>query len=113
MKISGSFLTIQDDENKITKLNEVTDYMHFDVMDGHFTARPTLPFSEIIQKTDNRHLFEYSLISFVNHNYKIDKISLDLTNDDLENVTSEYEEKFIKLGLPIYMVEVYKDWHVK
>lgn len=52
MKISGSFLTIQDDENKITKLNEVTDYMHFDVMDGHFTARPTLPFSEIIQKTD-------------------------------------------------------------
>lgn len=67
----------------------------------------------IIQKTDNRHLFEYSLLSFVNHNYKIDKISLDLTNDDLENVTSEYEEKFIKLGLPIYMVEVYKDWHVK
>ena len=51
MKISGSFLTIQDDQNKITKLNEVTDYMHFDVMDGKFTSRPTLPFKEIIDKT--------------------------------------------------------------
>ena len=66
----------------------------------------------IIQKTDNRHLFEYSLISFVNHGYKIAELSLDLTHDDIENETSEYEEKFIKRGLPIYMTRVYKDWHV-
>ena len=46
----------------------------------------------IIQKTDNRKLFEYSLISFTNYGYKIEDLSLDLHNDDLPNVLTEYEE---------------------
>lgn len=59
----------------------------------------------IIMKTDNRNLFEYSLISFVDYEYKIDYISLDLVNsDDLNNVETEYEKKFMKLGFPIYKV---------
>lgn len=61
----------------------------------------------IIQKTDNRKLFEYSLWSFVEYGYKIDKISLDLYNDDIkDNIPTEYELKFTKLGQNIYMVEV-------
>ena len=61
-------------------------------------------------KTDNRELFEYSLKSFVDHGYKIDKISLDLQNDDsFDNILTEYEEKFIKKGARIYMVFVYKN----
>ena len=69
----------------------------------------------IIQKTDNRKLFEYSLISFVEHNYKIEKISLDLYSDDInDNIPTEYEEKFSSKGQCIYMVEVKNvNLHVK
>lgn len=63
----------------------------------------------IIMKTDNRNLFEYSLISFVDYGYKIDYISLDLVNsNDLNNVETEYEKKFIKLGFSIYKTVVKK-----
>lgn len=62
----------------------------------------------IIQKTDNRHLFEFSLQSFTNYNYKIKNISLDLHKDEIDNVETEYEKRFVSLGYPIYMVEVEK-----
>lgn len=56
----------------------------------------------IIQKTDNRKLFEYSVSSLVNYGYKIEKISLDLHKDENDVITTEYEEKFMNIG-PIYM----------
>ena len=62
--------------------------------------------NHIIQKTDNRHLFEFSLKSFTNYNYKIKTISLNLHKDEIDNVETEYEKKFVSLGYPIYMVEV-------
>ena len=62
----------------------------------------------IIQKTDNRGLFEFSLMSFVNNGFVIEEISLDLQNDDYDNVETEYEEKFKAKGFPIYMVKVCK-----
>lgn len=62
----------------------------------------------IIQKTDNRKLFEYSLKSFTDYGYKIDLLSLDLHKDDYDNVLTEYEEKFSGLGYPIYMTKVVK-----
>ena len=64
--------------------------------------------SQIIQKTDNRKLFEFSLKSYVEYGYFIAEISLNLHEDSYENVETEYEKKFTKLGLPIYMVEVKK-----
>lgn len=67
----------------------------------------------IIQKTDNRKLFEYSIMSFVDFGYKIKNMSLNLHDDDIENVETEYEKKFINMGFPIYMLEVYKTLHVK
>ena len=64
----------------------------------------------IIQKTDNRDLFEYSVISFSNYGYIIKEFSLDLHNSEIEeNIMTEYEEKFSKKGNPIYYVEVEKD----
>ena len=64
----------------------------------------------IVMKTDNRKLFEFSLIEFVNNDYKILDISLDLHSDDISNnVETEYEKKFVKLGFPIYKVSVIKD----
>ena len=63
----------------------------------------------IIQKTDNRGLFEFSLKEYVLNNYKIEDISLDLHNDDCsDNVETEYEKKFSAKGNPIYKVEVKK-----
>ena len=64
--------------------------------------------NHIIQKTDNRHLFEFSLKSFTDYNYKIKNISLDLHKDEIDNVETEYEKRFVSLGYPIYMVEVKK-----
>ena len=60
----------------------------------------------IIQKTDNRKLFEYSVKSFTDYGYKIKDISLNLHEDTKDNVETEYEKKFSSLGLPIYMIEV-------
>lgn len=64
--------------------------------------------NNIIMKTDNRKLFEYSIISFTNYGYIIDKISLDLHQDDIPNIQTEYEKKFSDLGQVIYMINVKK-----
>ena len=63
----------------------------------------------IIMKTDNRKLFEFSLIEFNNYNYKFEEISLDLYKDDIkDNVQTEYERRFQKQGFPIYKIIVKK-----
>lgn len=64
----------------------------------------------IIQKTDNRKLFEYSIISYVNHGYKLNDLSLNLYQDDLkDNVPTEYEKKFVAKGQIIYKIDVFKE----
>ena len=61
----------------------------------------------IVMKTDNRKLFEFSLIEFSSYGYKIEDISLDLHKDNIEdNIETEYEKKFSSLGYPIYKVVV-------
>ena len=63
----------------------------------------------IEMKTDNQGLFEYSLISLVNNGYKIEDISLELTNkEDFINVRTEYEEKYILKNNRIYYLKVIK-----
>lgn len=62
----------------------------------------------IIQKTDNRELFEYSLKSFTDYGYKIEEVSLDLHKTDNFNIETEYEKRFSSKGFPIYMVKVRK-----
>ena len=91
-------------------LRRLTSPIFLDLYDNIFKGDKV-----IVQKTDNRKLFEYSLMSLVEHNYKIEKISLDLYNDDTEdNIPTEYEEKFSKKGQNIYMVEAKNvNLHVK
>lgn len=61
-------------------------------------------------KTDNRKLFEFSLVELVNYGYLIENISLDLYKDDLEdNVSTEYEKKFANMGNNIYQLSVKKN----
>ena len=63
----------------------------------------------IIFKTDNRHLFEFSVIEMTNYGYKINELYLDLHSEDLtDNIMTEYEEKFSKKGMPIYKIDVTK-----
>lgn len=64
----------------------------------------------IIQKTDNRNLFEFSVKSFTDYGYKIDMISLNLHEDiEIENIETEYEQKFVSRGSLIYKIEVSKE----
>lgn len=61
---------------------------------------------EINFKTDNKGLFEFSLNEFPDNDWKMKNISLDLANSDYsDNVTTEYEEKFMELEMPIYRLE--------
>lgn len=65
--------------------------------------------NNIVMKTDNRKLFEYSVISFINYGYKIKEINLDLHKDDIkDNIETEYEHKYSSKGFPIYKIDVYK-----
>ena len=52
-------------------------------------------------KTDNRGLFEYSLVSIQNFGFKFLEVYLDLHKADIPNVMTEYEKKFSEFG-PIY-----------
>ncbi len=66
---------------------------------------------QIIMKTDNRELFEFSLISFNEENYQIKEISFDLYQNEeylKNNIQTEYEKKFVSKGFPIYYVKVVK-----
>ena len=66
---------------------------------------------QVIMKTDNRELFEFSLVSFNEENYQIKEISLDLYQSENlinSNVPTEYEKKFHEKGYPIYYVSVVK-----
>ena len=61
---------------------------------------------EIHFKTDNRGLFEYSLVSFSQYGMKLNGVWLDLHASDFEgNVMTEYEQKFSSKGQVIYRVE--------
>ena len=63
----------------------------------------------IVMKTDNRKLFEFSVKSFNNYGYKIEELSLDLYSDDhKDNIPTEYEDRFVSRGQVIYMIDVNK-----
>lgn len=63
------------------------------------------PDGQIEFKTDNRTLFDFSIREIKESEWNIDSISYDLHNDpvmNLNNIMTEYEEKFSSLGNPIY-----------
>lgn len=65
--------------------------------------------AKIIQKTDNRKLFEFSIKSYVKHHYQIEDLSLSLHEDDYPlNIMTEYEKKWKERNVPIYYISVIK-----
>ena len=65
----------------------------------------------IIMKTDNRQLFEYSLMTLTQNNYFFIDISLNLHADEeklIDNVMTEYEQKFCERNQIIYKLDAEK-----
>ena len=63
----------------------------------------------IVMKTDNRHLFEFSVKEFTDYGYTIDNLCLDVYNECIiDNIPNEYESKFSSKGFPIYLIEISK-----
>lgn len=62
------------------------------------------PNGSIWMKTDNRQLFEYSLVHVSMNGFVLESVSLDFRNKDSEDDDpyTEYERKFTDRGCPIY-----------
>ena len=84
-------------KRRLTSINYLQTY------DKFFKGKP-----HIVQKTDNDNLFQFSLEQYKEYGYHINKISYDLHSDDIDNVMTEYEEKFSKMGIKIKYVDVSK-----
>ena len=66
------------------------------------------PTAEIHQKTDNMKLFEFSIQELSQNGFALKNVTLDLHNSNFEgNIMTEYEQKFVSQGLPIYRLEAY------
>ena len=74
----------------------LTSPVFLELYDKIFISNP-----HIVQKTDNIGLFAYSIESLSKYGYDFDKISLDLENEDIDNVQTEYETKFMNQGVKI------------
>lgn len=64
--------------------------------------------ADIEMRTDNRDLYEYSLVSFSEYGYIFNTVSLDYHKDYNPEITTEYEDRFSKEGLPIYYLSCIK-----
>ena len=66
------------------------------------------PGGGIWMKTDNRKLFEFSLMSFEQNGFLLKNVCYDLHNSDFRgNVMTEYETRFAEQGMPIHRLEAY------
>lgn len=63
---------------------------------------------EVIFKTDNQDLFEFSLEEVKAANWEIKNKTYDLHNSEYiaGNIMTEYEERFVAEGKPIYMITI-------
>lgn len=56
----------------------------------------------LIMKTDNRGLFEYSLVSVAQNGFELEEVYLDFRSEPQEDPFTEYERKFVDKGQVIY-----------
>ncbi|GET06381.1 tRNA (guanine-N(7)-)-methyltransferase [Ligilactobacillus agilis] len=100
-EVAGIYLNFSDpwpknrqEKRRLTYKSFLAAYKEIMVADGQLEF-----------KTDNRGLFEYSLASLNNFGMIFEKVWLDLHADEeavVDNVMTEYEEKFSSKGQPIY-----------
>ena len=96
-EISTIYLNFSDPwPKKRHSKRRLTSDVFLSLYDNIFISNP-----HIIQKTDNIGLFAYSLSSLSKYGYQLDEVSLDLENEGIDNVVTEYENKFMNLGTNI------------
>lgn len=110
MIISGSFLKIQEDKEKIKKLNDVVDQIHFDIMDGKFTENKTLPIHKIeenlkdITKPIDIHLMVFDVQKYVKEVLKFNPSYITFhieATDTPKSFINLIKENKVKVGLAI------------
>ncbi len=103
-EITTLFLNFSDPwPKKRHERRRLTSEQFLNRYDKIFVGNP-----HIIQKTDNIGLFAYSLSSLSKHGYTLEKVSLDLENEELPNVETEYEKKFKSKGVKINYLDAVK-----
>lgn len=110
MKISASFLKIQDQKENIKLLDTQADYMHFDIMDGKFVKGKTLDFdvlletSKSINKPKDVHLMVNDIYKYVDMYSKTNPefitFHIEATNEPLK-VIEYIKAKNIKVGISL------------
>ena len=65
---------------------------------------------ELIFKTDNRTLFDFSIEELEAAKWTIKNISFDLHSSQYtrDNIMTEYEKRFVSQGKPIHMMRIYR-----
>ena len=109
MKISVSFLQIQNDKEKIEELNNLSDYMHYDIMDGNFTCNQTLDFETLKQNTINItkpkdvHLMVTDIYNYIDMYSTLNPefITFHLEINDTDKIIEYIKDKNIKIGISI------------
>lgn len=109
VKIAGSFLKIQYDEDSIIKLDEACDNIHFDIMDGIFTENPTRNVDEMInivsklKKPVDIHLMVNDLKKYIDKvlPLKPNYITIHFENKNFEEMIDYIKSNDIKVGLAI------------
>ena len=56
----------------------------------------------VYQKTDDKVFFDYSFNKFLENGYKVIDITEKINYNEIENIRTEYETKFLEQGLKIY-----------
>ena len=70
--------------------------------------------ANIVMKTDNNPLFDYSLETLAQHGYEMISITRDLYSEDIsDNIATEYEKKFVNRGIKINRFIATKDMDIK
>lgn len=69
------------------------------------------PTGNLIQKTDNRPLFDFSVESFTENGWSLSNVTYDLHGEETpreileQNIITEYESRFLEAGQPIHRLE--------
>lgn len=110
MKISASFLKIQTEKEKVKQLDTITDYMHFDIMDGKFVSNKTIDFKDMeeiakeIQKPKDVHLMVLDIYKYVDMYKNINPEYITFhyeATKEIEDVINYIKSLGIKVGIAI------------
>jgi len=109
-KVSVSFLSSKNEKKDLIKLNRTSaDYIHVDVMDGHFVRKRNKPFkrlykmSNVISKRLDVHLMEKKPYKNIN-NFALlntEYITIHVEIDKVDEYLDQIKDYGIKCGLAI------------